>query len=309
MRGISRRSILLGGGGLVIACAAGGYELIQDGTLPGRYVLARLDGACGSAPPEPAGPRPVRYVTTFRSAYRHREVEMITLVPASDAGRSGLGVVMALHGAGGTAASFANLMSPSMTAARMTGCAVICVDGGDTYWHKRADGDDPLGMIVHEVLPRARAAGLLTARIGIAGESMGGYGALLLAERLAAARAAGADGPVPAAVAALSPAIFATYADAAAANRAAFDGAADFARNDVLSGVSALRFLPVWVACGIDDPFAPLAARLRALLAASSGHQVPGGMLSGCHDDAFFARTMPAALRFIAARVGQVRSG
>ena len=108
----------------------------------------------------------------------------------------------------------------------------MTVDGGDTYWHRRADGDDPVGMIIHEVLPRLATAGLRTGRIGISGDSMGGYGALLLAEglaeRLAGAAAsvtsappgsAAGKQPQPAAVAALSPAIFATYADAQAANR------------------------------------------------------------------------------------------
>ncbi len=68
-------------------------------------------------------------------------------------------------------------------------------------------------MIIHEVPPRAAAAGLRTRRIGIVGNSMGGYGALLLAERLGA----GPARPAAAGVAAASPAIFASYADARAA--------------------------------------------------------------------------------------------
>ena len=66
------------------------------------------------------------------------------------------------------------------------------VDGGDTYWHSRADGDDPIGMIIYEVLPRLASAGMRTGRIGITGQSMGGYGAA------AARRAARQAGPVDA---------------------------------------------------------------------------------------------------------------
>ncbi|HZR49557.1 MAG TPA: twin-arginine translocation signal domain-containing protein [Streptosporangiaceae bacterium] len=38
MRGISRRGLLTGGIGAAAAAAAGraGYELVQDGTLPGK---------------------------------------------------------------------------------------------------------------------------------------------------------------------------------------------------------------------------------------------------------------------------------
>jgi S-formylglutathione hydrolase FrmB len=302
----SRRTVLFGGLSLAaIAVGAAGYELVQEGTLPGKYMLARLDGACGSAPSSPAGRRPVRHVVTFESAYRHAAVRMVTLIPAGAAAGLGLGVVLALHGAGSSAAALSSQVAVAMTAAKTSTFAVICVDGGDTYWHKRADGDDPPGMILHEVLPRAAAAGLSTRRIGIAGESMGGYGALLLAERICGAAAAGrttpaADAvPAVAAVAAMSPAIFATYADARSADVRAFDSQADFSRNDVFAGISALRHVPTWVTCGGDDPFQPEAARFRAQLAALTRHRVPGGIIGGCHDEAFWLRNMPAALNFI----------
>ncbi len=116
--------------------------------------------------------------------------------------------MIGLHGDGASASDLARQLSPAMTAAQITGFAAVTVDGGDTYWHKRANGDDPLGMIIHEVLPRLAAAGLATERIGICGESMGGYGALLLGEQLAST----GGRPQPAAVAAVSPAIFASYA-------------------------------------------------------------------------------------------------
>ena len=90
-------------------------------------------------------------------------------------------------------------------------------------------------MILYEALPRAAATGLHVGRIGIAGNSMGGYGALLLAERLGGDPAQDARPPRAAAVVALSPAIFGSYADARAANPGAFDGPASFAGHDVLA--------------------------------------------------------------------------
>jgi len=307
VRSPSRRVVLLGGLGVAAAACVGGYELIQDGTLPGKYTLARLDGACGSAPPPPVGPPPVRRVATFQSAYRHQAVQTVTLIPAGVSSLRGLGVVVALHGAFASAATMASLMAPAMTAAGVKTFVTICVDGGNTYWHKRADGDDPVGMILHEVLPRAAAVGLRTARIGLTGLSMGGYGALLLAEQLAAARTTAARSarraatPRITAVAALSPAIFASYADARAADRTSFDSAADFARNDVFTGLQALTWVPTWIACGGDDPFQQETSAVLSRLAALKGHQIEGGIMGGCHDDAFWGRNMPTALRFIAA--------
>ena len=293
---LSRRTVLLGGAGVAVACVAGGgYELIQNGTLPGKYALARLTGACGSPPPPPPDRLlPVRTQKRFNSTFRRREVEMVTLVPRDHVARK-LNVVIALHGSGSNAAQLADQVEPAMAVAHVTSFAVICVDGGDTYWHKRADGDDPVAMIVHEVLPRAAAAGMRIHRIGITGESMGGYGALLLAERLGAARTAAA--------AALSPAIFASYADAHAANRTAFDSAADFAANDIFTDIGALRRVPVWIACGSDDPFQAQASLFAARLTAQGGHKPAGEILVGCHDDAFWERNFPAALRFIAGQL------
>jgi acetyl esterase/lipase len=290
----SRRTVVLASLGFaVVGGAAGGYELVQAGALPGKYALARLDGACGTAPPPPHGAPPVRREVSFYSAYRQRAVTMVTLIPAG-AAAAGLDVVVGLHGAGADARHMADQLSPAMTAARITGFAAVTVDGGDTYWHKRADGDDPVGMIVHEVLPRLTGAGLRTGRIAITGESMGGYGAVLIAEQLAGRE------PHVTAVAALSPAIFASYADAVAANRTSFDGPADFGRHDVIALAAALRDVPTWIGCGTDDPFEGQSALLRSRLTSITGHEPPGGILPGCHDDAFWARNLPAALSFLA---------
>ncbi len=271
---MSRRAALAGGIGLAGAAglAAGGYGLVQAGALPGKYRLAQLTGACGAPPPPPGGPLPDRRETQFYSAYRHRLVTMVTLLPAGQQA-DGLPVVVALHGLGSDARGAAGLLAPALAqdGARL---AVVTVDGGSSYWHRRDDGDDPPGMIVHEVLPRAAALGLRTAAIGLAGWSMGGYGALLLAERLGAAPA----GPAGAAgVAALAPATFATYADARQSDSSAFDSAADFARNNLFSRLSGLRHVPSYIAVGDDDPFAPIGARLRARLQELTGHPPAGG--------------------------------
>lgn len=123
--------------------------------------------------------------------------------------------------------------------------AVATVDAGPTsYWHKRSNGVDPQRMILSEYLPLLRERGLLVDRIALLGESMGGYGALLLAQRLGPARVA--------AVATYAPAIFRRAADA---SPGAFDDAADFAENDVLAGAAQLSGIPMRIVCGTRDRF------------------------------------------------------
>jgi hypothetical protein len=46
---------------------------------------------------------------------------------------------------------------------------------------------------------------------------------------------------------------------------------------------------------------------LRRRLAAIIGPEPPGGTFAGCHDDAFFARNLPAALTFLAAKTEEGR--
>ncbi len=294
MREFSRRTVITASAtaaAAAAAVAAGAYGLVEAGALPGKYRLASALGECGSAPPPPPGLAPGRLEATFRSAYRHRMVRTVTLVPAGLASARGLGVVVALHELGGDARTEADRIAAGMATARVSRFAVITVDGGSTYWHRRADGDDPLGMIIYEVLPHAAARGLRTGHIGIVGNSMGGYGALLLAERLGA--------PGAAAVAAASPAIFSSYADARAADRRAFDSQGDFARNSVFAGLGALRRVPARVDCGSDDPFAAITAQFRSRLEQLTGHPAPGGIEPGCHDSAFWARGLPAELQFL----------
>jgi S-formylglutathione hydrolase FrmB len=290
---ISRRGLLAGGIGCAALAAAGGvgYGLVQHGVLPGKYRLDSMLGACGGDPGLPdvaAGP-----VTgqRFYSRYRGRTVQLLTIRPPKVTGP--LPVVLALHGAGGDAQSAVSLGYPAYLAAAMAAgvppfCLVAADGGGSTYWHRRADGDDPQGMLVNEVLPKLEQQGYPVSRIGVTGQSMGGYGALLLAIRLGPARIAG--------VAAASPALFSSYDNAIAANPGSFDGPADFAANNVQSpaALAVLRKLPVRIDCGDDDPFTAQDTALRTELG-----DPPGGISGGCHDPAFWRRQLPAELAFL----------
>ena len=84
---------------------------------------------------------------------------------------------------------------------------------------------------------------------------------------------------------------------------AAFDSAADFARNDVVSALALLRHVPAYIACGTDDPFQPEVALVRSRLSALTHRPVPGGVMPGCHDSSFWERHWPAALEFAGAHL------
>ena len=161
------------------------------------------------------------------------------------AGAAAQPLVIALHGYGGDA-DWAFTSAHIERHVGATGLAVATVDGGDFYWHARRSGVDPSRMVVDELLPMMLSKGLAIDRVGLIGWSMGGYGALLMATRLARGRVAG--------VAAASAALWQSPAGSAAG---AFDDRDDFLRNDVFTtqAKDKLRGISVRLDCGRDDPF------------------------------------------------------
>jgi len=119
------------------------------------------------------------------------------------------------------------------------------------------------------------------------GISMGGYGALLLAEKYPHGIAA---------VAAISPAIWTSYAQARTANTGAFASAADFAADDAVTYAGALDGIPVRVASGDADPFRPGVAALASALPAGAVVEFS----PGCHTGPFFTAQEPPSLAFLA---------
>ena len=140
--------------------------------------------------------------------------------------------------------------------------AVVAVDGGGSYWHKRASGEDSGAMVLDELIPMLGEQGLDTSRVAFLGWSMGGYGALLLGARLGAARTA--------AISAVSPAL---WTSSGAAAPGAFDSAEDYAANSVW-GLPALDSIPIRIDCGDSDPFYSATQQFIAQLAEPAGGRV-----------------------------------
>jgi hypothetical protein len=167
---------------------------------------------------------------------------------------------------------------------------LVAVDAGETYFHPRSSGEDRLALVTEE-LPNVVAGmtGARPRREALIGMSMGGYGALLAAEREPGRYAA---------VAVAGPAIFPSYQDERGSVADAFDSAADFARYDVIAHAAALRGRPVRIRCGEKDPFV-LGVRAFAQACPSADVLVE----RGCHDDGFWRASAPALLEFIAAHL------
>jgi S-formylglutathione hydrolase FrmB len=185
----------------------------------------------------------------------------------------------------------AQAVSLQVNGEALTPMAMVTVDGGDGYWHPHP-GDDPMGMVVHELIPmlQDRGLGVPPQRIASMGISMGGYGAIAFAEYYP---------QIFRAVAAISPAVFSTYAWVHYVNPGAYSSAADFARYDAITHTGALRGIPVRVASGQQDPFHPWVESLVAALPPGAIVQFPPGR----HDSAFFSSQEPPSMAFLSAHL------
>ena len=295
---LGRRRILAWGLGAVataVGAGAVGTELVGHGVLPGRQVLLELEGACDVSVASPVFSSPGPAISgRFESRARRRLVGYTVAYPPGHGHDSVLPLVVMLHGFGANHTDALTGMSlPEALALHVDGrplapLAMVAADGGGGYWHAQR-GDDPMGMVIDELIPMCQARGLGRGPepIGIMGISMGGYGALLLAEK---------HPDLFAAVAAISPAVWTTYAEAEGANAGAYASAADFAANDAVTHARALGHLPVRVASGLSDPFHPgVVALVEAL--------PPGAEIdisAGCHTGPFFRSQEPPSLAFLA---------
>lgn len=196
--------------------------------------------------------------------------------------------VIALHGKGNDAAAvMAGGVEQGLAQAVNAGLppfAVVSVDGGGGYWHKRADGDDAGAMVLNELIPMLDSHGLDTSRVGFLGWSMGGYGALLLGGRLGPGRTA--------AICAVSPAL---WTSSGAAAPGAFDGPDDYAANSVW-GMPALGSIPIRIDCGDSDPFYSATKQFIAQLP----NPPAGGFSPGGHDGGFWSSQLPAEMTWMA---------
>lgn len=272
-----------------MVAAAAVAEAVNLRLLPGRSTMYRvlgLNGRPGRIPD--VTPVPTTSGAFASKARGGRTVGWTIAAPESS---DPLPIAVALHGYGGSHRTFFGngLGYERFLAAHIANggapFAVAGVDGGDRYWHRRADGDDPGAMVLDEFVPMLEQHGFDTRRLAFTGNSMGGYGAL---------RFGGLLGPGKVrAVAALSPALWTAAGDTA---RGAFDDAEDFRANTVTGRQHELDGIPVRIDVGTGDGFEPA---VRTYVAGFTT-KPSGGFEPGAHDAAFWRRTAPAQIAFLA---------
>jgi enterochelin esterase-like enzyme len=250
-----RRRILLGAGAAVATFATvAGY----------RRRMAEEDLVIPAAP---AGEQRLRHLP---SAARGRTVDVYTAVPAGHGDGRGLPVCLILHGGTKRPADYDRLgLGRFLTDAVRRGVppfVLVGADGDRLSW-RPTGGDDPQRM-VHEEIPQwCRRFGFDTTRMAAWGWSMGGYGALLLAEAY--------PGFVRA-VAAFSPAVRPD--------------------DDVTQQATLLRGTPVGLWCGKQDG---LYYDVRALEKRLPEGKRAGEYGDGRHNFGYWSRCVPHAFDFI----------
>ncbi|MCW2689269.1 MAG: hypothetical protein JWR37_4159 [Mycobacterium sp.] len=271
---LTRRAALRLGAG---AAAAGSYTL---GTL--------LGAALSRAEPAPLPNAAPAFQTGSFVSNARGGIETHWTIARPPGQNQALRPVIALHGRNGNAAGVMDLgVQDALAEAVKIGWppfAVVSVDGGNSYWHRRASGEDAGAMVLTELLPMLNSQGMDTSRVAFLGWSMGGYGALRLGAWLGPARTA--------AICAVSPALWTSFL---ATDPGAFDSADDWARNTVF-GLPALASIPARVDCGTTDRFAAATRQFITQLRRPPA----GGFWPGGHDVPFWKRVMPANLTWIA---------
>lgn len=168
---------------------------------------------------------------------------------------------LVLHGRGGSASWWEDMGLPRFLNGHGFRCAVV--NGAEDYW-----------VNLTPPVPFEAALGI----------SMGGFGVLDIAcrQRLRA-------------VAAISPAVFGSWEDAARIN--GFASRSVWEAHEPLRRASAIES-PVGIWCGQEDPFHDAAVEM----ARRCGAQV-GSFDHGAHDGGYWLRVLPEALRFIGDRL------
>jgi S-formylglutathione hydrolase FrmB len=285
---LNRRGVLRMGAG-ASAAATGVFAL--SALLDPLEPKAAPPQAPAPFEPKTGSSLPTTLTGSFVSAARGgAQTNWVIALPPGQTPQNGtLRPVIALHGKDGNANMILDCGVEDglaqLVKAGKPPFAVVGVDGGsNSYWHKRASGEDPGAMVLEELLPMLSSMGFDTSRVGLMGWSMGGYGAMHLGAKLGPSRVAG--------ICAISPALFTSYTGSTFGS---FDSYDDWMQNTVV-GVPALSQIPLRVDCGTFDRFYFATRQFVNQLKTP-----PAGSFSlGGHDIGYWRAQLPGELAWMA---------
>jgi S-formylglutathione hydrolase FrmB len=256
-------------------------------------LVVSLVSACGTdTPDDPQGAHVTRMTIDSTAVGQPEHVTVV--VPPGSASRGPRPLLVFLHGRGANDQTY--LDTPMFATLRRLGARAPVVafpDGGDhSYWHDRADGAWAR-YVTDEVIPQVtRRFHADPRRVAIGGISMGGFGALDLAERMPSRWCA---------VGAHSPALWQTAGETAPG---AFDDAQDFAAHDVIAAAggdaASLEARPLWIDAGDGDPFRAGDEAFVAALRSAGDTQIQLDTKPGGHDDDYWSSRWKDYLPFYA---------
>jgi S-formylglutathione hydrolase FrmB len=220
-----------------------------------------------------------------------RDLGLNVIVPPDPGPKGERPLLVFLHGRGGDEGTFNDTVFRDLPSLRGRRAPVVAFPAGGvhSYWHDRADGDWEKWVIDEAIPLVVRRFGIDPRQPAIGGISMGGFGAYNLAlnnpDRFCAVGGHSA----------------ALWFDGSETAPGAFDGEADFERNDVVEAVqtdsNAFGDTRVWNDYGVGDPFRPynegFVDALEAGDARLSAHSWPGG-----HEGSYWDAHWPAYQRF-----------
>lgn len=267
---------------LTRGAALGTFAALATGCGLAKSAVRHITGQCidgpYSYPLHDSGPI-IR--GTVPASHVQRPVRYALVLPRSVDPHTVDRVVYVLPGRGSTAddaVTFTGYAALAQEIMRAGGkpFAVLAIDSGESYFHPRTSGEDRLRIVERDLPDVARSN--LAPHIqyeALVGVSMGGYGALLTAERNPARYKA---------VAVAGPALFQSFAEENQAIGDGFDNAAQFATYDVFAHADRLAHVPVMIRVGYADPFY---SNVK-VFAKRVPHADVRYVEHGCHDDGFW---------------------
>jgi poly(3-hydroxybutyrate) depolymerase len=261
-------------------------------------LLASLAGCGSSDSPDSTTERPASGElrlgeVAVESEAVGRALDVSVIVPSRSPARD-RPLLVFLHGAGGSSTSFLENEAVLGTLAELGPEAPVVAfpEGEESWWHDRASGNWG-EYVVREVIPAvSRRFGSDPRRVAVGGISMGGFGAYHLGLAY------------PGRFCAVGGHSAGLWLDPTEEYPGAFDGEADYRRNDVVATVEAgpdtFGEIRVWNDYGDRDWFVAGNAAFVTALEASTETSLTAHVWPGGHDAAYWDAHWPQYLRFYA---------